>query len=189
MWIEGTTYSRDIHTIFLIDCFQSMSVLDNISYSIEIGYNGVTEENYSAIISDMDSLSDVNYYLHNYGRRHCYRTSISENVINNKCSDDLVKIITFSNSVEEDSRFSRYYSWLKKYIQKVNNDGNQANLDSAISQAFNNIVLDSVDKYRFIVLTDNNVNVSDNVLNHNWNNSDLIFVNLGVHLSEIKSTI
>lgn len=179
MWIGGTTYSRDIHTIFLIDCSQSMSVSDNISYSIEIGYNGVTEENYSAIISDMDSLSDVNYYLHNYGRRHCYRTSIPENVINNKGSDDLIKIITFSNSVEEDSGFSSYYSWLKKYIQKVNNDGNQANLDSAVSQAFNNVVLDSVDKYRFIVLTDNNVNVSDNVLNHNWNNSDLIFVNLG----------
>ena len=179
MWIGETTYSRDIHTIFLVDCSSSMSSVDEISYSIEIRYNGVTEDNYSKIIADMDSLADADYYLHANGRRHCNRTLIPENVINFKSSNDLIKIIPFSDSVIDDSGFSGNYSWLKTYIQMVNNDGNDANLDLALDTAFNNVVLGSVDKYRFVVLTDNNVNVSDNILNYNWENSDLIFINLG----------
>jgi len=177
MWIGGTTYSRDIHTIFLVDCSSSMANSDAIRYSLEVGYNGVTEDNIEAIRQDMPG--DIPYYQEHYMRRLCDRTQIIENVINYKGSNDLIKVIPFADSVINDSGFSGNYSWLKTYIQMVNNNGNSANLDSALSTAFNNVVLDSVDKYRFVVLTDNNVNVSDNVLNHNWNNSDLIFINLG----------
>ncbi|HRR77715.1 MAG TPA: hypothetical protein P5191_13040 [Ruminococcus sp.] len=179
MWIGGTSYRKCVHTIFLIDCSASMNNSDKISYSIEIGYNGVTEDNYMSIINDMDSPSDVEYNLKTYGKRSCNRTRIPENVIANKGKTDCAKIITFSDDVEEDSGFSLYSSWLNKFIQKVNSNGTNANLDNAISQAFNNVVTDSVDRYRFVVLTDRNINVTNSVLNHNWNNSELIFVNLG----------
>lgn len=179
MWIGGTSYRKCVHTIFLIDCSASMNNSDKISYSIEIGYNGVTEDNYMSIINDMDSPSDVEYNLKTYGKRSCNRTRIPENVIANKGKTDCAKIITFSDDVEEDSGFSLYSSWLNKFIQKVNSNGTNANLDNAISQAFNNVVIDSVDRYRFVVLTDRNINVTNSVLNHNWNNSELIFVNLG----------
>lgn len=179
MWIGGTSYRKCVHTIFLIDCSASMNNSDKISYSIEIGYNGVTEDNYMSIINDMDSPSDVEYNLKTYGKRSCNRTRIPENVIANKGKTDCAKIITFSDDVEEDSGFSLYSPWLNKFIQKVNSNGTNANLDNAISQAFNNVVTDSVDRYRFVVLTDRNINVTNSVLNHNWNNSELIFVNLG----------
>ncbi len=179
MWVGGTSYRKCVHTIFLIDCSASMNNSDKISYSIEIGYNGVTEDNYMSIINDMDSPSDVEYNLKTYGKRSCNRTRIPENVIANKGKTDCAKIITFSDDVEEDSGFSLYSPWLNKFIQKVNSNGTNANLDNAISQAFNNVVTDSVDRYRFVVLTDRNINVTNSVLNHNWNNSELIFVNLG----------
>ena len=179
MWIGGTSYRKCLHTIFLIDCSASMNNSDKISYSIEIGYNGVTEDNYMSIINDMDNPSDVEYNLKTYGKRSCNRTRIPENVIANKEKTDRARIITFSDDVEEDSGFSLYSSWLNKFIQKVNSNGTNANLDNAISQAFNNVVTDSVDRYRFVVLTDRNINVTNSVLNHNWNNSELIFVNLG----------
>ncbi len=178
MWSGNTSYIRDIHTIFLIDCSNSMAIADPIRYSLELGYNGVTEDNIGAIIQDMPN--DIRYYQENRMRRICNRTTIAENVINYKKSEDLIKILTFSNSVETDSGFSyNYDTYLKNYIQKVNNKGSYASLDSAITQAFQDVVLDSVDKYRFVVLSDNNLNVSNEVLSHNWNNSDLIFVNLG----------
>ena len=69
MWIGGTSYQKNLNTIFLIDCSASMKNDDPIDFSIEIGYNGVTEDNYQKIISDMDSPGDIAYYNENYGRR------------------------------------------------------------------------------------------------------------------------
>ena len=66
----------------------------------------------------------------------------------------------------------------EKYESKIVYDLDAGGLERT-TQLLQDVVLDSVDKYRFVVLSDNNLNVSNEVLIHNLNNSDLIFVNLG----------
>lgn len=179
MWIGNTSYQKNLNTIFLLDCSYRMENVDKIEYSIQIGYNGVTEDNYQSIISDMDSPGDVEYYLKTYGRRKCNRTNICENIINNMNGSDLGRVITFSNNVEAASGYSRYSSYLNNYIQKVNNSGGSANLNLAVYNAFEEIGEDASNQYRIVVITDDNISFTSDLWNYNWNNTDLNFVNIG----------
>ena len=147
MWSGNTSYQKKLHTIFLIDCSYQMESIDPIDYkSIERGYNGVTADNYSDIINDM--ANDVNYYQKYYGRRQCDRATICENIINNMGSGDKALVMTFSNTVETRTGWSSNWDYLINGdyltkgganetcgIQRVNNDGGQSHLNSAISTA------------------------------------------------------
>lgn len=178
MWIGNTSYQKNLNTIFLLDCSYRMENVDKIEYSIQVGYNGVTKDNYQSIISDMDSPGDVEYCLKTYGRRKCNRTKICENIINNMSSSDLGRVITFSNNVETASGYSHYLSYLNNFIQKVNNNGGYANLNFAVYKAFEEIGEDESNQYRIIVITDDNISFTSDLWDYNWNNTDLNFVNV-----------
>lgn len=180
MWIGNTTYQKDMYTIFLIDCSYWMESIDEIRYAIEIGYNGVTRDNYQSIIADMDSPGDVEYSLMKYGRRICNRTTICENIINNMGNDDRAMVMTFSNDIE-----THHYTWTRSWsdlisgVQKVNNDGTSSYLDKAIANALSYADDDMYKMYRIIVLTHSNVSYSYNLSSYDYTHVDLNIVNLG----------
>lgn len=179
MWIGGTSYQKNLNTIFLIDCSASMKNDDPIDFSIEIGYNGVTEDNYQKIISDMDSPGDIAYYNENYGRRRCKRISICENIINNMGSDDSGAVITFSSGVETNSGFFYNHSYLKTKLQKVNNNGSTAYLNSAINTALTYVESNSTDMYRLVVITNDDITFGTISSADFGSNTMLNIVNLG----------
>jgi len=180
MWIGNTTYRKNLKTIFLLDCSYKMESVDDIDYSIEIGYNGVTEENYYSIINDMNNPSDVEFCLKNFGRRSCDRTTVCENVINTMNSGDSAAIITFSNEVLTNTGMSSNWSTLTEGIQRVNNDGEASNLNLVLPTALSYIDDNIYDTYRIIVVTHSNIAYYyDGLLSYNYDNVELNIVNLG----------
>lgn len=179
MWSGNTSYYKALNTILIVDCSWKMESADKISYSIEVGYNGVTEDNYQSIISDMDSPSDVEYCLKKYGRRICQRTSICENIINNMGSGDRAAIITYSSGIESNSGLISNYGSLISYAQNVNNDGGSMYLSDAVSTALSYVTDDVENTYRIVIVTSGRVNYGSSLSAFDYSNVSLNIVSLG----------
>lgn len=184
MCIGGATYQRSLNTIFLLDCSYCMETVDSITYSIEIGYNGVTEDNYYKIVSDMDSPGDIEAAYKKYGRRICNRTTICENIIDNMSANDKAAVITFADGssstvTTQAGLLNKTAPNLKQALQSVNNDGELANLNTAVDRALTFVNASDTANYRIIILTHSDITFGSALWNYDWNNVAVNIVNLG----------
>lgn len=153
MWIAGTSYQRNLHTIIMVDCSSSMASTDHCYSSLRVGYKGVTSENKNEI--HINSPSDVESYCVN----SCERFDICDGIINNKGDNDAVSIITFSDGVKSNSGLSCNKSYLRNALgDNLKNIGGTSYLNSALSAALSCVETDTTDLYRLVVVTDNNIN-------------------------------
>ncbi len=187
MWDGGTSYYKALNTILIVDCSRKMEYADEISYSIEVGYNGVTKENHTDILSYMHGTdSNIDYYLKKYGRRKCNRAYICENIINNMSSGDRAMIMNYSNGIENNTGWSSNWDYLMNGgtskscgIQRVNNNGGTLYLSDAVSTALSYVTDDVENMYRIVVLTTGDVSFGYDLSSYDYTNVSLNVVSLG----------
>ncbi len=175
MWIGNTSYQRNMHTIFMVDCSSSMRRTDYSSPVLVVGYKGVTEENIETIRDKINGNADINAYCVNW----CKRARICHNIINNKGGNDTAAIIRFSNTVISDSGLSYNKSYLNDQLPNINNGSGTANLNNALNAALSHVETDTTDVYRLVVITDNNINFGQISSSDFPGNVILNIVNLG----------
>ena len=180
MWSSHTTYYKAMNTILVVDCSWKMDSADPISYSIEVGYNGVTEENHTEILSHIQgSQSNIDYYMEKYGRRKCSRAYICENIIGNMGSGDSAAVIMYSDHIESNTGLTGSTGSLYSAVQGVNSDGNSLWLDSAVQTALSYVSDSDSEMYRIIVLTNGDVSYGYELSSYDYTNVSLNIVSLG----------
>jgi len=179
MWSGNTSYYKALNTILVVDCSWVMSGIDPISYSIEVGYNGVTEENISSIRASINSGSNVEYYMKKYGRRKCSRASICENIINNMGGGDRAALIMYADGVYSNTGLTGSYYSLISAVQNVNDNGGSLYLNNAVETALSYVTNDEENMYRIVVLTHGNVSFGYDLSSYDYSNVSLNVVNLG----------
>ncbi len=179
MWSGNTSYYKALNTILVVDCSWLMSGVDPISYSIEVGYNGVTEDNISSIRASINSGSNVEYYMKKYGRRKCSRASICENIINNMGGGDRAALIMYADGVYSNTGLTGSYYSLISAVQNVNNNGGSLYLNNAVETALSYVTNDEENMYRIVVLTHGNVSFGYDLSSYDYSNVSLNVVNLG----------
>ncbi len=179
MWSGNTSYYKALNTILVVDCSWVMSGIDPISYSIEVGYNGVTEDNISSIRASINSGSNVEYYMKKYGRRKCSRASICENIINNMGGGDRAALIMYADGVYSNTGLTGSYYSLISAVQNVNNNGGSLYLNNAVETALSYVTNDEENMYRIVVLTHGNVSFGYDLSSYDYSNVSLNVVNLG----------
>ncbi len=181
MWSGNTSYYKALNTILIVDCSWKMANVDPIDYrSIEIGYNGVTQDNYYEIVSDMDSPWDVEQAYLKYGRRKCSRTNICENIINNISSGDRIALMMYGSGIQSNTGLTGSYYPLMFAVQNVNNDGGSMYLNNAVSAALSYVTTNDINNmYRIIVLTTGDVSFGYDLSSYDYTNVSLNVVNLG----------
>ncbi len=179
MWSGNTSYYKALNTILVVDCSWVMSGIDPISYSIEVGYNGVTEENISSIRASINSGSNVEYYMKKYGRRKCSRASICENIINNMGGGDSAALIMYADGVYSNTGLTGSYYSLISAVQNVNDNGGSLYLNNAVETALSYVTNDEENMYRIVVLTHGNVSFGYDLSSYDYSNVSLNVVNLG----------
>lgn len=168
MWVAGTSYKRNLNTIYLVDCSSSMFDLDSCGPSLVAGYNGVTEENIEEIRYSISSPWDAEYYCINW----CDRAGICYNILKNKGAEDYSAIIGFSDTIVFNSGYTKDKEHLKDVIPKIHNGDGTAYLNTALNAAMVYVQANTTDLYRLIVITNNNItfdsissdDFSDNVI-------------------------
>lgn len=168
MWVAGTSYKRNLNTIYLVDCSSGMSSSDKCGPSLVVGYNGVTEENIEEIRYSINSQWDVDYYCVNW----CKRAEICYNILKNKGVEDNSAIIGFSDTIVFNSGYTKDKEHLKNAIPKIHNGNGTAYLNTALNAALSYVQENTTDLYRLIVITNNNItfnsissdDFSDNVI-------------------------
>ncbi len=179
MWSGNTSYYKALNTILVVDCSWVMSGIDPISYSIEVGYNGVTEDNISSIRASINSGSNVEYYMKKYGRRKCSRASICENIINNMGGGDRAALIMYADGVYSNTGLTGSYYSLISAVQNVNDNGGSLYLNNAVETALSYVTNDEENMYRIVVLTHGNVSFGYDLSSYDYSNVSLNVVNLG----------
>lgn len=187
MWSSNNSYQKNLKTILLVDCSYQMSTVDPIDYNqIVINYNGIYAHNYYKISDSIDDDYNAAMVFEEYGKRDCIRAEICENIINNICNKDKALVMTFSNGVETNTGWSSNWDYLMNGgtartsgIQKVNNNGKQSHLNTAIKTALSYTNNSKDDMYRIIVITHSNVGFSYELSSYDYTNVDLNIVNLG----------
>ncbi len=179
MWSGNTSYYKALNTILVVDCSWLMSGVDPISYSIEVGYNGVTEDNISSIRASINSGSNVEYYMKKYGRRKCSRASICENIINNMGGGDRAALIMYADGVYSNTGLTGSYYSLISAVQNVNNNGGSLYLNNAVETALSYVTNDAENMYRIVVITHGNVSWGYDLSSYDYTNVSLNVVNLG----------
>ncbi len=179
MWSGNTSYYKALNTILVVDCSWVMSGIDPISYSIEVGYNGVTEDNISSIRASINSGSNVEYYMKKYGRRKCSRASICENIINNMGGGDRAALIMYADGVYSNTGLTGSYYSLISAVQNVNNNGGSLYLNNAVETALSYVTNDAENMYRIVVITHGNVSWGYDLSSYDYTNVSLNVVNLG----------
>ncbi len=189
MWSGNTSYYKALNTILVVDCSWLMSGVDPISYSIEVGYNGVTEDNISSIRASINSGSNVEYYMKKYGRRKCSRASICENIINNMGGGDSAALIMYADGVYSNTGLTGSYYSLISAVQNVNNNGGSLYLNNAVETALSYVTNDEENMYRIVVLTHGNVSFGYDLSSYDYSNVSLNVVNLGGSVSSYLQRI
>ena len=189
MWSGNTSYYKALNTILVVDCSWVMSGIDPISYSIEVGYNGVTEDNISSIRASINSGSNVEYYMKKYGRRKCSRASICENIINNMGGGDRAALIMYADGVYSNTGLTGSYYSLISAVQNVNNNGGSLYLNNAVETALSYVTNDEENMYRIVVLTHGNVSFGYDLSSYDYSNVSLNVVNLGGSVSSYLQRI
>ncbi len=179
MWSGNTSYYKALNTILVVDCSWVMSGIDPISYSIEVGYNGVTEDNISSIRASINSGSNVEYYMKKYGRRKCSRASICENIINNMGGGDRAALIMYADGVYSNTGLTGSYYSLISAVQNVNDNGGSLYLNNAVETALSYVTNDAENMYRIVVITHGNVSWGYDLSSYDYTNVSLNVVNLG----------
>ena len=180
MWSSHTTYYKAMNTILVVDCSWKMDSADPISYSIEVGYNGVTEENHTEILSHIQGTqSNIDYYMKKYGRRKCNRAYICENIIGNMGSGDSAAVIMYSDHIESNTGLTGSTGPLYSAVQGVNSDGNSLWLNSAVQTALSYVSDSDTNMYRIIVLTNGDVSYGYELSSYDYTNVSLNIVSLG----------
>ena len=184
MWSGNTSYYKALNTILIVDCSWKMANVDPISYSIEVGYNGVTKENEGDIRREVPS--DIDYYMEKYGRHKCNRAYICENIINNLSSGDRAMIMNYSNGIENNTGWSSNWDYLMNGgtskscgIQRVNNNGGTLYLSDAVSAALSYVTHDVENTYRIVIITSGSVNYGSSLSAFDYSNVSLNIVSLG----------
>ena len=154
-----------------------MEYVDEISYSIEVGYNGVTKENESEIRREVPS--NIDYYMKKYGRRKCNRAYICENIINNMSSGDRIALMMYGSGIQSNTGLIGSYYPLLSAVQNVNNDGGSMYLNNAVSTALSYVTDDVENMYRIVVLTTGDVSFGYDLSSYDYTNVSLNVVNLG----------
>lgn len=175
MWSGNTSYTRNLHTIYLVDCSASMKRLDPCGNSLVVGYKGVTEENIEKIRPTINGNDDVEAYCVNW----CQRADICKNILDNKGANDTAGLITFSSNVINDFGLSYNYSYTKNKIPEIIGSSGIANFNNAFSVALSHVVPDTTDWYRIIVITNSDITYNANSIPDIPGNVILNFVNLG----------
>ncbi len=184
MWVSDTSYTRNLHTIVLMDCSSSMEDSDKYVWSLESGYNGVTDDNIETIGNSISQQGEQEYYC----VKSCDRFRICDGIIDNKSSGDSVAIITFSNNVLSNSGLIYTQSTLREVLDNsIDNLSGTANLRKALDSALNLVVPDTTDLYRIIAITDSKVSLGTISSDEFANNVILNIVNVGT--SEIGGNI
>ncbi len=189
MWSGNTSYYKALNTILVVDCSWLMSGVDPISYSIEVGYNGVTEDNISSIRASINSGSNVEYYMKKYGRRKCSRASICENIINNMGGGDRAALIMYADGVYSNTGLTGSYYSLISAVQNVNDNGGSLYLNNAVETALSYVTNDEENMYRIVVLTHGNVSFGYDLSSYDYSNVSLNVVNLGGSVSSYLQRI
>jgi len=189
MWSGNTSYYKALNTILVVDCSWLMSGVDPISYSIEVGYNGVTEDNISSIRASINSGSNVEYYMKKYGRRKCSRASICENIINNMGGGDSAALIMYADGVYSNTGLTGSYYSLISAVQNVNDNGGSLYLNNAVETALSYVTNDEENMYRIVVLTHGNVSWGYDLSSYDYTNVSLNVVNLGGSVSSYLQRI
>ena len=180
MWSSHTTYYKAMNTILVVDCSWKMDSADPISYSIEVGYNGVTEENHTEILSHIQGTqSNIDYYMKKYGRRKCNRAYICENIIGNMGSGDSAAVIMYSDHIESNTGLTGSTGPLYSAVQGVNSDGNSLWLNNAVQTALSYVSDSDTNMYRIIVLTNGDVSYGYELSSYDYTNVSLNIVSLG----------
>ena len=175
MWSSGSTSYKKLNTIFLVDSSAEIAQIDKYYYSLRIGFNGVTEENLTDIAQQIDHGADIR----SLGAKLCDRITICESIIDHISSADTGRVIIFSDSVEYDSRSQNNHQLLKEAVQKIDDDGGTAYLDTALDYACSFIDGNSSDLYRIVVITSSAVNFGRISADDFSSNTALNIVNLG----------
>ena len=152
-----------------------MAQVDEYIYRLRVGFNGVTEENITQIGTQIDNGEDIT----SWGVKICDRVSICESIIDHISSADTGRVIIFSDSVEYDSKSQNNHQLLKEAVQKIDDDGGTAYLDTALDYACSFIDGNSSDLYRIVVITSNDVTFGRISADDFSNNTMLNIVNLG----------
>ncbi len=113
------------------------------------------------------------------GAKLCDRITICESIIDHISSADTGRVIIFSDSVEYDSRSQNNHQLLKEAVQKIDDDGGTAYLDTALDYACSFIDGNSSDLYRIVVITSSAVNFGRISADDFSSNTALNIVNLG----------
>ncbi len=179
MWSANTSYYKALNTILIVDCSWKMRYADEISYSIEVGYNGVTEENYSEIIRAIDSEYNADFYTEKYGRRKCNRAYICENIINNMSNGDHIALIMYGSGIQSNTGLTGSYYPLMSSVQNVNNDGGTMYLSDAVSTALSYVTDDVENTYRIVIVTSGSVTYGSSLSAFDYSNVSLNIVSLG----------
>lgn len=179
MWSANTSYYKALNTILIVDCSWKMRYADEISYSIEVGYNGVTEENYSEIKRAIDSEYNADFYMEKYGRRKCNRAYICENIINNMSNGDHIALIMYGSGIQSNTGLTGSYYPLMSSVQNVNNDGGTMYLSDAVSTALSYVTDDVENTYRIVIVTSGSVNYGSSLSAFDNSNVSLNIVSLG----------
>ena len=155
MWISGTSYQRNLHTILMMDCSSSAYSSDPYNLALKVGYNGVTSENIEDIRNSINSQWDAEHYC----VKSCDRFDICDGIINNKGSNDAVALITFAGGVVSNSGWIYSKGSLRNALaQNIGNYGGTGSWRSAINTALGMVETDTTDIYRIVIISDTNAN-------------------------------
>lgn len=155
MWIAGTSYQRNLHTILMMDCSSSAYSSDPYNLALKVGYNGVTSENIEDIRNSINSQWDAEHYC----VKSCDRFDICDGIINNKGSNDAIALITFAKGVVSNSGWIYSKGSLHSALaQNIGNYGGTGSWRSAINTALGMVETDTNDIYRIVIISDTNAN-------------------------------
>ncbi len=151
MYVGNTTEYRNVHTIYLVDCSRGMST-DHPSLQLRVGYNGVTEENFSKyqeeIDSEWESTSDSIMV------RWCKRSTICNNMLANKWDYDQAAVIQFSDRILRQSSLTNDMETLKQeLIAFPQSAQGVADVNVALEAARSYIRTGTTDLYRVVIIT------------------------------------
>lgn len=151
MYVGNTTEYRNVHTIYLVDCSQGMST-DHPSLQLRVGYNGVTEENFSKYQEEIDSAWEST--SDSIMVRWCKRSTICNNMLANKWDYDQAAVIQFSDRILRQSSLTSDMETLKQeLIAFPQSAQGVADVNVALEAARSYIQTGTTDLYRVVIIT------------------------------------
>jgi len=175
MWSGNTTYTRNLHTIYLVDCSTSMASMDPYGRSLEIGYKGITAENIEEKRKEIDSPGEEEAYTVPW----CQRADICKALLDRKGENEAACLITFSDGIINDFGISNDYEYTKEKIPEISGKEGVADFNNAFSRALSYVVTDTTDLYRIVVITNSDIEYDLEDLPYIPSNVMLNFFNFG----------